>query len=168
MQTDETAVNTPYNTDAMKQKNAAITAFVIAWALFFHYQTFRLWYLNPWFKQRFNIELPRIPLLFPPAGWIMFYNIDPTYGFAEMYAREDRTMKVLDPHAIFETKAVGYDNIRRNVLIGVVYRDRAPDFCRYLGRKFPEMKEFAVVYAGYPDVVSQPERVERSLVYKCP
>ena len=152
----------------MKVRNVFITCLVIVWTLFFHYQTFRVKYLNPFVKQAFQIELPKIPLLFPPAGWIMFYNIDPSYGFAEVYGIRDDESVRLDPHDIFETRAVGYDNIHRNVLVGVLYRERAPAFCRYLDRKFPAYDAFTVVYGQYPDIIKAPDDLQRHVMYRCP
>ena len=152
----------------MKRRHIVITCFVIVWTIFFHYQTFRVHYLNPFVKHAFNVELPKIPLLFPPAGWIMFYNIDPSYGFAEVYGIRDTQAVKLDPHEIFKTRAVGYDNIHRNVLVGVLYRDRAPAFCRYLGRRFSAYDAFAVVYGQYPDLIIAPDEVRRQVLYRCP
>ena len=97
----------------------------------------------------------------------MFYNVDKSYGFAEVYGIRAHQPVKLDPYKIFETRAVGYDNIRRNVLVGVLYQDRAPDFCRYLSRKFPGYDDFLVVYAEYPDVVNRPTRILRQPVYRC-
>ena len=141
-----------------------ISWFVVGWLLLFQYETLRASYLSPLAQRQF----PKCPLLFPPAGWIMFFNVDASYGFAEVYAaKRGGTPALLDPHAIFETKAVGYDNIRRNMLVGVLYRDQADDFCRYLRRKFPAYDSFGVVYAQYPDLVKQPERILRQVAYRC-
>ena len=146
------------------RRNTLISVFTACWLALFQYETLRASYFSPLAKR----QLPKFPLLFPPAGWIMFFNVDPSYGFAEVYGVKDNRPVLLDPHAIFSTKAVGYDNIHRNVLIGVIYRDRARDFCRYLRRKFPDQDTFAVVYAEYPDVVANPERVVRQAAYYCP
>ena len=147
------------------RRNTAISVFAACWLLLFSYETLRAGYLSPLAGRR----LPKFPLLFPPAGWIMFYTVDRTYGFAQVYALSHGGDKAIlvDPHDIFETKAVGYDNIRRNVLVGVLARDRAPDFCRYLRRKFPEAQAFAVIYAQYPDVVNEPDRIQRQVAYRC-
>ena len=147
-----------------RRRNAWITAFVVAWTLLFHYETLRANYLSPLAGQ----ELPKLPLLFPPAGWIMFFNVDQGYGFAEVYGlRRDQEPSALDPHDIFATQAVGYDNIHRNVLVGVLHQAYAPTFCRYLRRKFPSYDGFAVVYAQYPDVVDAPDLVQRRIAYRC-
>lgn len=152
----------------MTRRNSLITAFVILWSLFFFYQTFRLNYLNPISKALFGLSLPRIPLLFPPAGWIMFYNVDRSYGFAEVYGLRRGDPILLDPHDIFPMKNLGYDNIRRNVLVSVLDQLDAPAFCRYIRRKFPGYDGFLVVYAIYPDVVETPDRVFRQVAYRCP
>ena len=145
------------------RRNALITWFVIGWTLLFQYETLRANSLSPLFQR----ELPKLPLLFPPAGWIMFFNVDKSYGFAEVYGVRGGEALRLDPHDVFETRAVGYDNIHRNVLVGVLSRDRAEPFCRYLRRKFPGHESFAVVYGQYPDVVNRPGQVLRQVAYLC-
>ena len=147
----------------MGWRHRIITAFVICWTLLFHYESLRASYLSPLVRR----ELPKVPLLFPPAGWIMFYNIDPSYGFAEVYGIRGKEPVKFDPHDIFATRAVGYDNIRRNVLIGVLTRGAAPSFCRYLRRKFPAYDSFAVLEAQYPNLIATPDRVLFQVVYRC-
>ena len=147
----------------MRSRNRVITGFVICWTLLFHYETLRANYLSPLARR----ELPKTPLLFPPAGWIMFYRIDPSYGFADVYGIRGEAPERLDPHAVFATRAVGYDNIRRNVLIGVLNQNAAPSFCRYLKRKFPDEERFAVLYAEYPDLIAAPDRVLAKVAYRC-
>ena len=146
------------------RRNTLITWFVIVWMLLFHYETLRANYLSPLVKR----ELPKLPLLFPPAGWIMFFNVDTSYGFAEVYGIRENKPTVLDPHEILKTKAVGYDNIRRNVLVEVLYKEHAASFCRFLRRKFLAYDAFAVVYAQYPDLIETPDWVLRRLAYRCP
>ena len=147
----------------MLRRNTAITWFVIGWTLLFQYETLRAHYLSPLIGR----ELPKFPLLFPPAGWIMFFNIDASYGFAQVYGIRDGQPVELDPHDIFETRALGYDNIHRNMLVGVLSRHDAPAFCRYLTRKFPTYESFAVVYAQYPDLIETPDRILYQLAYRC-
>jgi len=147
----------------VRRRNVLITWFVIGWTALFHYETLRVNYLSPLVKR----ELPKFPLLFPPAGWIMFYHIDRSYGFAEVYGVRDGRSEPLDPHAIFKTRAVGYDNIRRNVLVGVLGREEVPRFCRHLKRQFPAYQRFAVFYGEYPDVIDTPDRVVYQLAYRC-
>ena len=145
------------------RRNTLITWFVICWTLLFQYETLRANYLSPLAGR----ELPKLKFLFPPAGWIMFFNIDRSYGFAEVYGIRDRQPFLLDPHDIFKTRAVGYDNIHRNVLVSVLSRRDASAFCRYLHRKFPAYESFAVVAAEYPDLIETPDRVLRQVAYRC-
>ena len=161
----------------MRRRDFAISCFVIAWSLIFHYESLRAHYLSPLLlKPRqhqaggrwYQPQLPKLPLLFQPAGWIMFFRIDSSYGFAEVWTQQDDQPIKLDPHDIFSTKAIGYDNIHRNMLIGVLDQHRASDFCAYLQRKFPQYERFAVLYGHYPDVVKEPKRIERQVAYRCP
>ena len=161
------------------RRNTLITWFVIGWTLLFQYETLRTNYLSPLApaatkggpgsgpKGLVGRELPKLKFLFPPAGWIMFFNIDRSYGFAEVYGIRDRQPFLLDPHDIFKTRAVGYDNIHRNVLVSVLSRRDAPAFCRYLHRTFPAYESFAVAAAEYPDVIQTPDRILRQIAYRC-
>ena len=144
-------------------RNRWITLFVLAWIGLFHYETLRLNYLSPLAGH----ELPKTKLLYPPAGWIMFFNVDSSYGMADVYGIKNRQPSLIDPHEIFATKNILYDNIRRNVLVSVLFQAQAPAFCSYLRRKFPHYDEFAVVYAVYPDVITKPTESQRQLVYRC-
>jgi hypothetical protein len=98
----------------------------------------------------------------------MFFHVDRSYGFAEVYGLKQAEPFLIDPHEIFATRFVWYDNIHRNVLVSVLSAHDAPQFCTYLQRKFPQYASFAVVYATYPDVVAQPNTVLRYLAYRCP
>lgn len=146
------------------RRNVWITAFVALWIAVFHYETLRLNYLSPLIGR----ELPKLKFLYPPAGWIMFFNVDRSYGFAEVYGVDAGRSTLLNPHDIFETRAVLYDNIHRNVLISVLSRQDAPRFCRYLRRKFPQYDAFTVIYAMYPDLAEHPDDVQRRVMYQCP
>lgn len=148
---------------SVRWRNRWISIFVVVWLCVFHYETFRLWYISPVLER----QLPKLPLLFPPAGWIMFYQINPVYGYAEVYGVKNQTPEVLDPHTIFETDAIGYDNIHRNVLIGVLHKERSNHFCDYLRNKFPEYTSFVVAYAEYSDLVNQPGKVQKKVLYRC-
>jgi hypothetical protein len=123
--------------------NALITGVVIAWTLLFHYESLRAHYLTPLLQR----ELPKFPLLFPPAGWIMFYQIEPAYGFAEVYGLRGTSRERIDPHAIFSTRAVGYDNIHRNVLVGVLSPSAVatPEQCRQAKQRRPREYDMAVL-----------------------
>ena len=147
----------------MLRRNTVITWFVICWTLLFQYESFRASYLSPLFHR----PLPKLALLFPPAGWIMFFNVDQSYGFADVHGIRTGQPFLIDPHDIFSTRAVGYDNIRRNMLVGVLDPYRGPTFCRYLHRKCPQYDSFDVLYGQYPDLVNTPERVEYQVAYRC-
>ena len=166
--------------------HSRISLFVLAWMLLFHYETLRLNYLSPLFGR----ELPKFKFLYPPAGWIMFFNVDRSYGFAEVYGLRDgppgpsgsddpkgrglSTRRVgdqpvlIDPHEIFRTRFVWYDNIRRNVLISVLSANAEPNFCPYLHWRFPQYESFAVLYRVYPDVVEKPNETLYQVAYRCP
>ena len=163
----------------MLRRNTLITIFVICWTLIFQYETLRASYLSPLVLRLRSApalseaeglagrELPKLPFLFPPAGWIMFFNVDKSYGFAEVYGFQGSQRVKLNPHEIFETRAVGYDNIHRNVLVGVLSADDASNFCRYLRRKLPSYDGFIVAYAQYPDLINTPDLVLRQVAYPC-
>ena len=144
-------------------RNTRISLFVIAWLLVFHYETFRLNYLSPLAGR----ELPKLKFLFPPAGWIMFFNVDQSYGTAEVYGNRGGEPFFIDPHQIFRTRFVGYDNIHRNVMVGVLSPSVGEQFCGYLHRKFPQYDGFAVAYAAYPDVTQTPPKKSYRVLYQC-
>lgn len=119
----------------VRRYNALISSFVICWIILFHYESLRANYLSPLLAR----DLPKFPLLFPPAGWIMFFQVDASYGFAEVYGIRGNRPVLLDPHEILTTRAVGYDNIHRNALIGVLSPDAVgtPGQCLQLSRTRP-------------------------------
>jgi len=171
------------------KRHTGITIFVIIWIAVFHYETLRLNYFTLLACREFPLSvrlkavvqsdffrqlssqcppLPKLKFLYPPAGWIMFFNVDRSYGFAEVYGIAGGKPTLIDPHDIFETRFIGYDNIHRNVLISVLSPHDAPRCCSYLRRKFPQYDRFAVVYAMYPDLIAQPSEIRRQIQYRCP
>ncbi len=152
---------------SVKVRDGIITVFVIAWLILFYYESMRYNYLSPLAGR----ELPKFKFLFPPAGWIMFFQVDESEGRAEVYGiRESihgRKVELIDPHRIFENHWIGYDNIRRNVLISVLHPSRADSFCHYLKRKFPQYERFAVTEAIYPSSIKYPEKKILQLAYAC-
>ena len=140
----------------MGRRPTVITAFVLCWSLVFHYESLRANYLIPLTHH----QLPKTPLLFPPAGWIMFFNIEPSYGFAEVYGLRGRQPVLLDPHKIFSTRSVGYDNIRRNVLISVLSPEAVgtPAQCRRAQREQPRDYAAAVLLGLCGDPPDHPVR----------
>jgi len=145
------------------KRSVLMSLFVIVWIAVFHYETLRLNYLSPLAGR----ELPKLKFLYPPAGWIMFFNVDRSYGFAEVYGLKGNQPFLIDPHEIFETRFVWYDNIRRNVLITVLSSADAQKFCQYLSRKFPQYDAFAVVYGVFPDLVHKPGETLYQVAYRC-
>ena len=148
------------------QRNAWISACVIAWLSLFCYETLRLNYLSPLVGR----ELPKTKFLFPPAGWIMFYEVGPREGHVEVYGAHGRTLERIDAHDIFATRWLLYDNIHRNVMVSVLSRPDAEPFCRFLRRKFRDLgyDGFVVAYAECPDVTERPQRWFRQAAYECP
>ena len=144
-------------------RNVIISSFVIVWLAVFHYESTRHFYLNPLFKR----ELPKVKFLFPPSGWIMFFNVGEGYSHAEVYGVKDGRMQIIDPHQILQTRAIGYDNIHRNALVAVLSRELAQPFCVYLHRKFTYFDRFLVTYVSYPSVIKNPFEKTQALLYEC-
>ena len=140
-----------------------ISVFSLFFVLIFHYESVRYFYLNPLFGR----DLPKMKFLFPPAGWVMFYNVNHEYTGAEVYGVQSGKPEFIDPHKILETKGVGYDNIHRNVLIEVVYAGRKEAFCGFLKRKFPAYDGFLVTAARYPSLAREPASKLHAIMYTC-
>ena len=144
-------------------RNVFISIFVVIWILVFNYESTRHFYLSPLFGR----ELPKLKFLFPPAGWIMFFNVDDSFGMAEVYGVKDGRTERIDPHQILQTRAIGYDNIYRNALSTVLSRELAQPFCVYLRRKFPYFDSFLVTYVNYPSVTKRPFERQQAVAYEC-
>ncbi len=143
-------------------RNLLISIFTAAFIFIFHYESLRAFYLNPFFHR----ELPKTKFLFPPAGWIMFFNVDASYGSVEVYGIKHGAQEQIDPHKILETKAVLYDNIHRNIMV-TVESSNPKNFCALLERKFPDYENFAVVATYYPSVIEKPSKKLYRLLYTC-
>ncbi len=138
-------------------RNKLITVFVIGWLTLFLYES--LLY--------FNRDWRGIKFLFPPAGWIMFYNVGESYGYAEVYGVKDGRTQAIDPHQILQTRAIGYDNIHRNALVSVLDQHMARSFCVFLRRRFPYFDNFIVTYVNYPSVTQRPFEKQQAVAYEC-
>ena len=147
----------------LKLRNFLISVFVIVWIGVFHYESVRYFYLQPFFKR----PLPKMRLLFPPAGWIMFFNVNDTDGFVEVYGVINGNVQRLDPHEIIRTRNIGYDNIHRNVLSEVADPGYQPLFCRFLRYKFPDFSSFLITEIYYPSVTKTPHVRLQRVVYQC-
>ena len=144
-------------------RNSLISVFVIVWTVVFHYESTRSFFLNPLFGR----DLPQMKFLFPPAGWIMFYNVDDTFSSAEVYGVKDGQPQLIDPHQILTTRSIGYDNVHRNALSTVLYPNLKGEFCRYLHRKFPYFDNFWVTLVYWPSVTKTPFRRLQKIMYQC-
>ena len=145
-------------------RNSLISIFVVLWLGVFHYESLRVFYLNPLFGR----ELPKVKFLFPPAGWIMFFNVTDQYSLAEVYGIKNGKPQLIDPHLILETRPIGYDNIHRNALSVILSQDMAKPFCGYMKRKFPYFDKFIVVAVQYPHLGQNPLERNQRIWYQCP
>ncbi len=96
----------------------------------------------------------------------MFYSVGEQDVHAEVYALDGARQTMLDPHEIFATRWVGYDNIHRNILVTVLEASLALPFCGYLKRKFPGHDDFVVAQAHMPSVITD-KRTLRQGLYRC-
>ena len=97
----------------------------------------------------------------------MFYNVDDEFLCAEVYGVRKGIPQRLDPHGIFQTRPIGYDNIHRNVLVEVLNPEYFEPFCVFLKRKFPDFDSFLITEVEYPSLTKEPhQRIERA-VYQC-
>jgi hypothetical protein len=147
----------------LQVRNTLISIFVVIWLVVFYYESTCFYYLQPLSQH----ALPRLKFLFPPAGWIMFYNVGDNFGYAEVYGFKDGEPQLIDPHDILRTRAIGYDNINRNALVTVLTPGMAASFCPYLRRRFPYFDKFAVTYVEYPHLVEAPFEKRQSVAYEC-
>ena len=147
-----------------KVRNVAISAFCVLWLALFQYESLRYQFLS----QLLHRPFPKVKFLYPPAGWIMFFRVADYEVRAEVYGQKGDTLELIDPHRIFETRWLGYDNIHRNVLVSILDSGGNEGFCRYLKRKFPEYEDFTVaqvIYGCRPDLRNK--AVSREPVYRC-
>ena len=146
-----------------KVRNIFISVFVIIWIAIFHYESTRALFLQPYFKR----PLPKLMLLFPPAGWIMFYNVDDSSGYVEIYGIYRGQLQRIDPHDVIKTRTIAYDNIHRNILSEVANAEMKPIFCKFLQRKFSDFDNFLVTVVYYPSVSKTPHRAIQKVIYQC-
>lgn len=148
-----------------KKRNILISIFVALWLGLFFYESTRHFFLNQMSRRVLKRDLPKVKMLFPPAGWIMFYRVDPQTGYVQVYGVRDGKWEVVDPHTIIETRTVGFDNIHRGIL-GAFLRKRY-EACRFLVRKFPFYDKFVLTQVYYPDVGADPSNRLEKVVYQC-
>ena len=148
-----------------KARRICIVLFVVVWIAVFHYESLRFFYLQPFF----NDSLPKVKFLFPPAGWIMFYNVDDQFGYAQVYGvkNDDAKAQAIDPHDILATRSIGYDNIHRNVLSEALGPQYHASFCAFLKRKFPYFDKFLITEVYYPSLTRSPAQKIEKVAYSC-
>ena len=146
-----------------KLRSFCISIFVVLWILIFHYESLRAFYLNPLFKR----DLPKVKFLFPPAGWIMFYEVGDAFGVVEVYGVKNKTVQKIDPHDIFRTRTIGFDNIHRGIMGVAVSRGMEQQFCSFLLRRFSYFDRFMIVHVGYPSISQEPYQRNEQLLYQC-
>ena len=147
----------------MKSRNILISTFVIMWLLVFYYESSRVFFLEPLLHR----PLPKVKFLFPPAGWIMFYNVEDNFGYVEVYGLKNGRTQLIDPHQILQTRAIGYDNIHRNALITMASADLSKPFCAFLQRRFPYFENFIIIYVNYPLITQQSMERQQKVLYEC-
>ena len=144
-------------------RNVIISLFVIAYTLVFHYESLRSFYLEKWFQK----DLPKVKLLFPPAGWIMFYQVGQRFGHTDIYGVKGKQKQHIDSHEIFRVRTIGYDNIHRGIMGTLTYKRNAKTFCNHMFKNFDYFDEFYVVTTFYPNFVEEPYKQEQYLQYRC-
>ena len=144
-------------------RNTFISVFVIIRLLVFNYESIRHFYLEPGVQH----PLYKFKFLFPPAGWIMFYQVSDSFGHTEVYGIKGQETRLIDPHEIIRTRTIGYDNIHRNILSAVSDRRVGAMFCRYLKTRFPDFDNFAVMSVWYPAITTEPHKRLQQVDYVC-
>jgi len=118
-------------------------------------------------------------MLFPPAGWIMFYNVNDQFGEAQVYGikgvnlrsesgryvLEGKNYKLIDQHDIFRTRTIFFDNIKRGLIHGAIRRQK--QFCDFLEFRFPYFDAFEVRYVYYPEMSKKPYKTIQRTQYQC-
>ncbi|MCR4336275.1 MAG: hypothetical protein NUV91_00510 [Candidatus Omnitrophica bacterium] len=145
------------------RRNIIITIFVILWMFVFHYESLRYFYLEPLVDR----PLPKMKFLFPPAGWIMFFNLGDQFGYPQVYGVKNAIPQPIDPHQVIWTRFVGFDNIHRGIMGAVLEESNQKSFCHFLKRKFPGFDDFFVTHVYYPSLVEDPYERWEEIVYQC-
>lgn len=141
-----------------------ISVFVVVWLCVFHYESLRHFYLQPFFSK----PLPKLKFLFPPAGWIMFYNVDDIAVYAQVYGVRNGISQLIDPHQIIRTRFIGFDMVHRNVLSTVLVPDVRKSFCASLHKQFPEFEKFVIMQVEFPSLLKSRFERYQTPVYQCP
>lgn len=147
----------------IKLRNILITLFVIVWTIIFHYESARYFYFQRWF----NRPLPKMKLLFPPAGWIMFYEVTRQSGNVEVYGVKNSVPQLIDPHDIFRTRTFGFDNVHRGIMSVAADEKNKTRFCGFLRKRFPYFDQYVITYDYYPDITKERHQKWQTVLYQC-
>lgn len=112
-------------------------------------------------------KLPKVKFLFPPIGWIMFYSIGDSFGHRQVYGVKKDRLQLIDPHDIFRTRTIMFDNIHRGILTSASSPVHARQFCRFLEYRFPYFDNFMIVTEYYPEMCTEPYKKLEKVEYKC-
>ncbi len=145
-------------------RNILISIFVVVWLCAFHYESLRYFYLQPFFSR----PLPKIRFLFPPVGWVMFYNVEDKAGYVQVYGVRNGVPQLIDPHEIIRTRFIGFDMVHRNVLSLVLMPQARKGFCAVLQRQFPEFEKFIIMDVEYPSLTRSRFEQVQVPAYQCP
>ena len=142
-----------------------ISLLVVCWLALFQYESLRTFYFNQVLKKDF----PKTKFLFPPAGWIMFYKVGKSAGNIEVYGVKGKQSQLIDPHDIFRTRTIGYDNIHRGIMGSASDSNprKAVQFCKFLNYRFPYFDKFYVSGFYYPNLVESPYERRQRILYEC-
>ncbi len=98
----------------------------------------------------------------------MFFNVDDHAANVEIFGiKEGKPAQLIDPHQIFQTRQIAYDNIHRGVMFSFMAEHARPQACRFLLRKFPYFQKFLVTYVEYPSPSKSPMEQNRYVIYQC-
>jgi len=97
----------------------------------------------------------------------MFYAVGDEFGNVNVYGKRDDELQLIDPHDIFRTRTIGYDNIHRGILTHVADVRVSRDFCRFLKYRFPSFENFFVSVVYYPSVTKDKYQRRQQTKYQC-
>ncbi len=100
----------------------------------------------------------------------MFYQVDKSDGYVEVYGVKSEQSQLIDPHDIFRTRTFGYDNVHRGIMGGVGDSDNpavGAQFCRFLNYRFPYFDKFYITAFYHPDMIEKPYDRRQKMLYEC-
>jgi len=149
------------------RRNGFISILVIIWLFIFHYESTRYFTHFKIFKLLDDVKHPKIKFLFPPIGWIMFYKVSDSFGNVEVYGIKGTQHQLIDPHEIFRTRTIGYDNIHRGILGTAADIKNASKFCHFLRHRLPYFDNFVVMVKYHPSLTEEHYKIYKQIKYKC-